>query len=164
MARSPAEIEVIIGDARWRRAVRNPGAWCRAAAGAALDAAAARTAAVRVALDNDRRLRALNRDFRGIDRPTNVLSFPDGSGRGVGGDVAIALETVRREARLQDKSVRAHLAHMVVHGVLHLCGHDHARARPAARMENLERRALARLGVADPYAGAAAPARKDRRR
>ncbi|MDX2223098.1 MAG: rRNA maturation RNase YbeY [Rhodospirillaceae bacterium] len=163
MARTTPEIEIIIADARWRRAVRGVAAWSRAAADAALAAAPAkaRAGAVRIALAADRRLKTLNRDFRGIDKATNVLSFPDEQG----GDVAIALETVRREARGQGKTTRAHLAHMVVHGVLHLCGYDHGRPRPAARMERLERRALAQLGVADPYAETApAPARKERRR
>jgi probable rRNA maturation factor len=68
------------------------------------------------------------------------------------GDVVLAFETCAAEARRQGKTLRAHLAHLVVHGVLHLLGHDHGRARAAERMEALERAILARLRIADPYA------------
>jgi probable rRNA maturation factor len=67
------------------------------------------------------------------------------------GDVALAFETCAAEARAQGKTLRAHLVHLVVHGVLHLLGHDHVRARDAERMESLEREILARLGLPDPY-------------
>jgi probable rRNA maturation factor len=70
------------------------------------------------------------------------------------GDVVLALGTLRREARQQGKSLRDHFAHLVVHGVLHLCGHDHAEPSRAARMERIERRVLATLGIADPYESA----------
>jgi probable rRNA maturation factor len=101
-------------------------------------------------------VRALNRRWRGRDSATNVLSFPSGEtgagGRAVLlGDVVLAYETVAREAAAQGKTLADHLAHLVAHGVLHLLGFDHAEDAEARRMESLERRVLARLGVADPY-------------
>ncbi len=87
----------------------------------------------------------LNKRFRGKAEPTNVLSFESG-------DVVLCHPVIAREARAQGKSLRAHYAHLVVHGVLHLHGLDHARARDARRMERAEIRILRRLGVADPYA------------
>ncbi len=95
--------------------------------------------------------RRLNRQFGGKDRATNVLSFAYGAAP-LEGDLVICAPVVAREAREQGKEVRAHHAHMLVHGLLHLAGYDHERgARDAARMENRERRILASLGFADPY-------------
>ena len=94
--------------------------------------------------------RRLNRRFRGKDYATNVLSFPY-SARPLEGDLVICAPVVAREAREQGKALRAHHAHMLVHGLLHLAGLDHERAREAARMEGRERRILAELGFADPY-------------
>ena len=99
--------------------------------------------------------RALNRRYRGKDKPTNVLSFPaDAPARGkqrVLGDVVICAAVVAREAREQGKAPAAHWAHMVVHGVLHLLGFDHIRAADAKVMEGRERAILARLSYPDPY-------------
>lgn len=115
---------------------------------------------VSVVLADDATVRALNRDHRGKDTPTNVLSFPIG-GAGVAaggpaaplmlGDVVLACETVTAEAAAQGKTVADHLRHLVVHGVLHLAGHDHEDDAAAERMERLETRILADLGVGDPY-------------
>ncbi len=110
-------------------------------------------------LADDALVRRLNRDYRGVDQATNVLAFPaaDGGGSVAAeaplplGDVVLALETVRREAADQGKSVAEHLSHLVVHGVLHLLGFDHVEAGDAARMEALEIEVLAGLGVPDPY-------------
>jgi probable rRNA maturation factor len=105
-----------------------------------------------VLLSSDRRLKSLNRDFRGKDKPTNVLSFPaPRNSEGYRGDVALALGVTRREAKAAGKSLSDHAAHLVVHGVLHLAGHDHVRARDAAAMEKLEIAILKRLGIANPY-------------
>lgn len=94
--------------------------------------------------------RALNRDWRGRDYATNVLSFPMQE-PGYLGDIVICAAVVAREAVEQHKSARAHWAHMVVHGVLHLLGHDHVVDAEAERMEALERKLLLRLGFPDPY-------------
>ncbi|MCW5732397.1 MAG: rRNA maturation RNase YbeY [Alphaproteobacteria bacterium] len=131
----------------------------RRAGRAALAASGLRTAKrieVSLLLSDDRRVRALNRRWRTKDRPTNVLAFPAGGPvpRGaplVLGDVVLALETVRREARAQGKKAADHFQHLVVHGVLHLVGHDHETEAEAGVMESLETRILRRLGVADPY-------------
>jgi probable rRNA maturation factor len=90
----------------------------------------------------------LNNTFRKRNHPTNVLSFAYGRGSG---DVVLCHPVIAREARQQGKSLRAHYAHLVVHGVLHLRGHDHLRKADAARMERAEIRILRRLGFGDPY-------------
>lgn len=99
---------------------------------------------------DDAQVTALNRQFRGKDKPTNVLSFPDGAD-GYLGDVILAYETVRREARMQGKTLRAHTLHLVVHGVLHLLGYDHKTTRDARRMEAIESAVLAQLDISNPY-------------
>jgi probable rRNA maturation factor len=144
-----AALAVSIDDPRWRRHVRRPEAVVRRAARAALDGAA-RTGEIRYALAGDSFLRELNRDFRGKDKPTNVLSFPDPA-PGALGDVALAFETCSAEARAQGKPLDAHLAHLVVHGTLHLLGWDHETVSEALAMEARERRTLRRLRLADPY-------------
>jgi probable rRNA maturation factor len=99
--------------------------------------------------------RRLNRTYRGRDRQTNVLSFAGGGhnlpGAGLLGDLAICAPLVASEARAQGKPLRAHWAHMVVHGTLHLLGFRHGRPAEAGRMEARERAVLARLGFGDPY-------------
>ena len=96
--------------------------------------------------------RRLNREYRGKDYATNVLSFPYEAGRrGVRGDIVICAPVVAREAREQGKSAEAHHAHLLVHGLLHLQGYDHEREADAARMERRERAVLAKLGFPDPY-------------
>ncbi len=99
---------------------------------------------------------ALNHDYRGRDYPTNVLSFaaepPPGVRFALIGDLAICAPVVEREAVEQGKSARDHWAHLTIHGVLHLLGHDHLHSGEAEIMETLEARVLARLGIANPYA------------
>lgn len=95
--------------------------------------------------------RRLNREFRGKDRATNVLSFAYRR-RPLAGDIVICAPVVAREARAQMKQVRAHHAHLLVHGLLHLKGLDHENEREARAMETRERSILARLGFPDPYA------------
>jgi probable rRNA maturation factor len=110
---------------------------------------------IALVLTGDAEMRALNRHWRGKDAATNVLSFPadeDVSEPGFLGDVVLAFETVQRESRGQDISLEDHVAHLVVHGVLHLIGFDHESDAGADRMEAIERQALASLGIADPYA------------
>ncbi len=118
--------------------------------------------AVILQLDADSGVQALNRQFRGQDKPTNVLAFPAAPTPGPGlpetadgrvrGDIVLALETIRAEADAQNKPMRDHVAHLVIHGVLHLLGHDHQEPLEAACMEALETRILKDLGIADPYA------------
>lgn len=111
---------------------------------------------VSLVLSDDARIRALNKSWRGKDKPTNVLSFPgdDGEEAAFGpllGDIVIALETVEREARDLAKPFDEHLTHLIVHGTLHLFGYDHQIDEEAEEMEDAERRILARLGFSDPY-------------
>lgn len=95
--------------------------------------------------------RALNRNFRGKDYATNVLSFPYSDASPLSGDIAMCLPVIAREAAQQRKTLAAHLAHLTVHGMLHLQGFDHQRAIDAELMEGLETEILAGLGYDDPY-------------
>jgi probable rRNA maturation factor len=147
-------IDIRVEDAAWRAALPKARALARRAARAAL----AEEGAVELAvtLTDDARIRVLNRDWRGKDRPTNVLSFPfDDAPAAPGprhlGDVILARETIAGEAAAQGKVLADHFTHLVVHGVLHLLGHDHMKKTEAKRMESLEIAILARLGIADPY-------------
>lgn len=106
---------------------------------------------------DDAHIRALNRDWRGKDKATNVLSFPafdvapGDPFPPMLGDIALAFETVRAEAELEQKPFDHHVTHLIVHGLLHLLGHDHEDDTEAEAMEALERQALARLAIPDPY-------------
>ena len=171
---SSPSIEVAIGNGAWRTIVTDPEAVVLRAALAALRDAEAMASArpsgavgepatpveVSVRLTDDAEVRELNRVYRGQDKPTNVLSFPgddldspleQGQPRLLG-DVIVALETTAAEAAAMGLSVEAHLAHLIVHGVLHLGGHDHLDDGDAAWMEAVETRVLAALGYPDPYA------------
>jgi probable rRNA maturation factor len=157
-------VAVIVEHGAWHDAIDDPLPLLRRAASAALTQArrdrrsrSKVSSSVAVALIDDRAMQKLNRTYRGKDKPTNVLSFPagevseeKGKSRPLG-DIAIALGTVKREAKAQGKSVNDHLTHLMVHAVLHLLGYDHESDPGAEEMEALERKALATLGVADPY-------------
>ncbi len=112
-----------------------------------------------IVLANDDLVHTLNREYRGKDKPTNVLTFatlddedmPDMGGLLGLGDVILALETIRREAREQNKPFTEHLTHLCVHGTLHLLGYDHIDEDEATEMETLEIRILSRLGIQNPY-------------
>lgn len=152
-------VDIMVNSTRWRAQPR-----AKAAIRAAIDAAAAatrrkkagKTFEVSVMLTHDRAIRVLNRDWRGFDKATNVLSFPAAQPPGrkppLLGDIVIAYETVAREAKAEHKAFLHHLSHLAVHGFLHLIGYDHVMSREAETMEALERKILARLGIADPYA------------
>jgi probable rRNA maturation factor len=129
----------------------------RAISEAAADVSA-RDAELAIVLTDDSRIRALNLAWRGFDKPTNVLSFP-ARDRGAGkegpavlGDIVIAYETTKREALAQGTPFLHHLAHLTIHGFLHLRGYDHVVEEEAETMERLERQILARLDIPDPYA------------
>jgi len=151
-------IEVVVADPGWRRLVGRAEALARRAAVAALAGPhdqAPPAGTLSVLLTDDRALRRLNGQHRGIDKPTNVLSFP-GEQPGHLGDIALALGVVRREAAASGRRPAAHFAHLVAHGTLHLLGHDHLSAGEARRMERAESRAMARLRLPNPWKGAAA--------
>jgi probable rRNA maturation factor len=151
-------VDVVAESALWRSAPDSE-TIARRAVDAAL-AEARRTykpdAELAVILADDARVKELNTIWRGKDQPTNVLSFPAAEGAEIAtadllGDVILAYETVDTEAKRDGKTFDAHLAHLVVHGTLHLFGFDHMSEDEAETMENAERAALARLGIADPY-------------
>jgi probable rRNA maturation factor len=109
-----------------------------------------------VSLADDAMVAAANRDWRGKDVPTNVLSFPSVTAERISqspflGDVILAFETVEREALAEGKTIQHHTAHLVVHGVLHVLGYDHMTKDEAERMEALETLILASLAITDPY-------------
>ena len=162
-----ATLEVVVQFAARRPWVPSPSAlrrWARAAHAAAVArprrrATAPATACLRVV--GSAASRRLNRDFRGMDKPTNVLSFPAASVEreldGAVGDLVICAPVVAAEAREQRKAPAAHWAHMVVHGILHLHGYDHQTAREARAMEGLEVEILRGLGYHDPYRPVSTP-------
>ena len=131
-----------------------------AAAAETVDADVA-DAELAVMLTDDSGIRTLNSNWRGVDKPTNVLSFPalqpaggpgeDDAPRMLG-DIAIAYQTMRREADDEQKPFDHHLSHLAVHGFLHLIGYDHEKDDDAEAMETLEQEILAQLGIPDPYA------------
>ncbi len=159
------EINVSISCAAWRTDLPDAEAWCREAAAAALAASAPALSGagteLSVVLADDAEVRTLNRAFRGQDRATNVLSFPASSSAErqrlptgaplLLGDVVISYQTVRAEAAAQGKTLREHVGHLVVHGVLHLTGCDHQAEAEADDMEALETEILERMGIRDPY-------------
>jgi len=161
---SPAALRLVleIEDARWRTALPGVEAVLEQAIGLALAEAEAGGAPVEVGvrLTDDATIRGLNRDWRGRDKPTNVLSFPLGEPAPTGdstlpwliGDIVMAFETVTTEAEAEGKPLAHHVAHLAVHAALHLLGHDHEQDSEAAAMEAAEIALLARLGIPDPYA------------
>lgn len=162
-------VEVRIEGAGWARRIggRTPASLVREAVAAGLAACGPADAVeIAVLLTDDAAVQALNRDWRGRDAPTNVLAFavhedasddfPAGPGPLPLGDIVIAGGVCRAEARAEGKRLADHLRHLALHGTLHLLGYDHEVAAQAERMEALERRLLAGLGVPDPYAAAAA--------
>ena len=142
----------------WGKLLPDAEALIGRAAAAAWDAAdATGDAELSILLTDDSAMRVLNRDYRGMDKPTNVLSFPAGDEGAEGrprllGDIALALETIEREANEQSKTLADHVSHLTVHGMLHLLGHDHETEPQATAMEALEIEILQGLGIANPYA------------
>jgi probable rRNA maturation factor len=148
----------LVASAAWKRALPMAASIARKAAIAALAQSGKKIGAAELSLvlADDATVRDLNARWRGKDAPTNVLAFasdePPAKGKPVLlGDVVLAYQTVAREAKEQEKRLADHLRHLVIHGVLHLLGYDHIKPAPAKRMEALETRILASLGVADPY-------------
>ena len=163
---SPLEIEIVRHSELWDSIEVSGDALSRAAlaAFAASSAAPDAPCEVTLVLTDDDEMRELNRTWRGKDSSTNVLSFPVGEPVGEAhgepsplGDIVLAGEAVIEEAKVKGIPAADHAAHLVVHGMLHLLGFDHERDADAERMESLETKVLAGLGIADPYAGDALP-------
>jgi len=147
------ELDVVVESDRWPAEAE---ATVRRAIASAAQVAKqdTRAATLAVLLTDDAAVRRLNATWRGLDKPTNVLSFPAPANDPSGslGDIAIAFETTAREAEAENKPFADHLSHLAVHGFLHLIGYDHDEDAEAQEMEALERRILEGLGVPDPYA------------
>ena len=148
-------IEVIIEDKAWRKDLPDAEELAAACFRAAAGLEPALCGGVALLLTGDASVRSLNKQFRNIDKPTNVLSFPARK-HGVGeadtlGDIAIARETCMREAREKGASNRDYTAHLIIHGLLHLIGYDHQTDDDADDMERREAAILHSLGAANPY-------------
>ncbi|HXV23392.1 MAG TPA: rRNA maturation RNase YbeY [Alphaproteobacteria bacterium] len=157
--RTGSRVAILVRSPLWRVAGLRPVERARQAARAVLASDAPRCGApadLTIVLAGDGEVRELNRRWRGRNQATNILSFPSKAagpgGRLLLGDVILAFETIAREAKAARKPVGDHLSHLVVHGVLHLLGYDHEKPAEARRMEGVEVRVLAGLGISDPYA------------
>jgi len=147
----------IISNAAGIPSADDIGQWVKRAVSTA---AADSDAEVSVRIVDEDEMQTLNREYRDQDKPTNVLSFPTGDVDGMPpgvtsplGDIVVCAAVVAREAEEQGKTLDEHWSHMLVHGALHLLGHDHLTESQADAMESLEREILAGLGIADPYQG-----------
>ena len=152
---APPRLQVFVRNHAARKGVpiaRSFERWVRTA----LTGSGRRRADVNIVLFANAEARALNRQYRGKNYATNVLSFPyepaPGEKSALLGELVLCPGVIAREARQQRKPLRDHYAHLTVHGVLHLLGHDHETEREAAKMEAIERRVLAEFGISDPYA------------
>ena len=152
-ARTAPQIDWLVKSKLWQGKARLRAA-ARASIVAAAKALSTPPAELAIVLTDDSAIRLLNRAWRGVDAATNVLSFP--SRRADGklpciGDIVLAYETVARQARAEGKPLAHHVAHLALHGYLHLLGFDHARHKDAEAMEQVERDVLRRLAIPDPY-------------
>lgn len=145
-----ADVEIIFAAPGWRGAVPRAEALARRAVEATL-ADQRENGHLTLLLTDDAEIRRLNGGFRGKEKATNVLSFPAPYGSLTLGDLALSLGVVRREALAEGRPMPAHFAHLIVHGTLHLLGHDHLSAGEAMLMERAEARILQRIGIANPW-------------
>jgi probable rRNA maturation factor len=182
-ARSVLKIDVLVASDRWKKNAKTAANQTTTASAKAIVRRAVIRAAevvlsngegeLAIVLADDCSIRLLNRDWRGVDAATNVLSFPAKTGNSKTsangkkpaehlGDIVLAFETIAREARGEGKPFAHHLAHLAVHGFLHLVGYDHERDKDAQVMEDAERAILRQLAIPDPYRpniGASKPAK-----
>jgi probable rRNA maturation factor len=154
----PVDIDLIVEAGNWPEEGELLQLVERAAAAAFAETGATGRSELSVVFSDDGHIQKLNAGWRGKDKPTNVLSFPafphvkGGPLPPMLGDIVLAAETVAREAALEDKPLENHITHLVIHGLLHLLGYDHETDAEAEEMEAIERAALARLAIPDPYA------------
>jgi probable rRNA maturation factor len=152
-APNATKIDVIVESDLWQEPAKVKAILRRAVREAAATLSTKR-GELAIVLTDDSAIRLLNRQWRGLDKATNVLSFPTEEAFGEPphiGDIVLAYETIAQEARDDGKPFAHHLAHLGVHGFLHLLGYDHERNKDADAMEEIERKILRRLAIADPY-------------
>jgi probable rRNA maturation factor len=152
-APKPCRIDVAIKSDLWHEPAKMK-SFLRRAIGQAAAALSTSGAELAIVLTDDSTIRTLNRDWRGVDAATNVLAFPTARAGGEPphvGDIVLAYETIAREARAQRKPFAHHVAHLAVHGFLHLVGYDHQRDEEAEAMEQAECGILRRMAIPDPY-------------
>ena len=154
----PVDIDISIESDDWPDEATLTRLLDRAVSAAFAETGAAGRSELSIVFSDDAHIRTLNAGWRGKDKPTNVLSFPafpfpkGGPLPPMLGDIVLAAETVAKEAGLEDKPLENHITHLVIHGLLHLLGYDHETDAEAEEMEAIERSALARLAIPDPYA------------
>lgn len=154
----PVDIDISVEAGDWPDEAALTRLVDRAVLAAFAETGAAGHSELSIVFSDDAHIRGLNASWRGKDKPTNVLSFPafpfvkGGALPPMLGDIVLAAETVAREAALEDKPLDNHITHLVIHGLLHLLGYDHETDTEAEEMEAIERSALARLAIPDPYA------------
>ncbi|RUY88365.1 rRNA maturation RNase YbeY [Mesorhizobium sp. M7A.F.Ca.CA.001.10.2.1] len=154
----PVDIDISVEAGNWPDEASLTRLVDRAVKAAFAETGVAGRSELSLVFTDDAHVRGLNAGWRGKDKPTNVLSFPafpfvqGGPLPPMLGDIVLAAETVAREAALEDKPVENHITHLVIHGLLHLLGYDHETDTEAEAMEAVERTALARLAIPDPYA------------
>lgn len=154
----PVDIDISIESGDWPDEGRLTRLVDRAVAATFAETGVAGRSELSILFSDDSHIRTLNAGWRGKDKPTNVLSFPAFpvmSGEKLPpmlGDIVLAADTVAKEAALEDKPLENHITHLVIHGLLHLLGYDHETDAEAEEMEAIERSALARLAIPDPYA------------
>ncbi len=156
-AKAP-KIDILVESTLWKRQ-NDVKSTIRRALAAAAAVLSTPSVELVIVLTDDSAIRLLNRDWRGIDAATNVLSFPTAGARGdppLIGDIVLAYERIEREARDESKPFAHHIAHLAVHGFLHLLGYDHERAKDAEAMERTERIILRQIAIPNPYRPAAA--------
>ncbi len=153
----PVEIDLSVEAGDWPDEAALTLLVDRAVSAAFAETAAAGPSELSIVFSDDAHIRTLNAGWRGKDKATNVLSFPafpfpkGGKLPPMLGDIVLAAETVSREAALEEKPFENHITHLVIHGLLHLLGYDHETDAEAEEMEAIERAALARLAIPDPY-------------
>jgi probable rRNA maturation factor len=152
-ARPAPKIDVLVESELWKEH-KDAGSFARRAITEAAAVLSTPSAELAIVLADDSAIRLLNRAWRGVAAATNVLSFPAKRAGGeplLIGDIVLAYETIAAEARAEGKPFAHHVAHLAVHGFLHLLGYDHVRNKDAETMERLEREVLRRLAIPDPY-------------
>ncbi|RVC09003.1 rRNA maturation RNase YbeY, partial [Mesorhizobium sp. M7A.F.Ca.AU.001.01.1.1] len=154
----PVDIDIAVEAGNWPDEASLTRLVDRAVKAAFAETGVAGRSELSLVFSDDAHIQVLNAGWRGKDKPTNVLSFPafpfaqGGPLPPMLGDIVLAAETVAHEAVLEDKPVENHITHLVIHGLLHLLGYDHETEAEAEAMEAVERAALARLAIPDPYA------------